>query len=180
MEQDKSLMEKKQPTISIKKSRCPYCHDEVEKGVRPEICPGCHALHHKECWDEHNHKCSSCGFSPAEAILAKNSPNDLIDCIDPKCTKLIRRKDFENHLDTHDKNFIERHVARRSKKRTAEENIIAVAIFLSTAAIAGALAIGFIYLLKYIAIADIASVVSHVLLCTIFMIVIVGFLPRVP
>src|SRR5262245_35103370 len=32
--------------------RCPYCHEDVARGVEVATYKDCHALHHRECFDE--------------------------------------------------------------------------------------------------------------------------------
>lgn len=54
------MSERERPQIEVQSTRCPYCHDSLERGVKPEICPSCHALHHTECWEEYG-ACSACG-----------------------------------------------------------------------------------------------------------------------
>lgn len=56
--------------IRIAAARCPFCHEEVQRGVEPAVCVACHALHHVECMAEHG-ACSACGashprFAPVE------------------------------------------------------------------------------------------------------------------
>lgn len=46
--------------IQLKYHRCPYCHDDIQRGIHPKVCPNCHALHHLACWGEHG-SCSACG-----------------------------------------------------------------------------------------------------------------------
>jgi hypothetical protein len=48
-------MIKLQP-ISLSQTRCPYCHDEVVRGV---VCDSCRAPSHQACWEEQGF-CASC------------------------------------------------------------------------------------------------------------------------
>lgn len=45
--------------VRVAPVRCPYCHDDLERGSEPAVCPECHALHHDECLAEHG-SCASC------------------------------------------------------------------------------------------------------------------------
>ncbi len=46
--------------IRVSAARCPFCHEEVQRGVEPAVCVACHALHHTECMAEHG-ACAACG-----------------------------------------------------------------------------------------------------------------------
>lgn len=48
--------------VRVSAARCPFCHEEVQRGVEPAVCVACHALHHTECMAEHG-ACSACGAS---------------------------------------------------------------------------------------------------------------------
>ncbi len=65
--------------VRVSAARCPFCHEEVQRGVEPAVCVACHALHHVECMAEHG-ACSACGAShprfspvvrPARAVAAR-------------------------------------------------------------------------------------------------------------
>ena len=69
-------VERERSEIEFQHPRCPFCHDVVAKGTKPEVCSSCHALHHPECWESHG-ACSACGYSladPAVAAPAKDEP----------------------------------------------------------------------------------------------------------
>jgi len=58
-------------TVKVPGPRCPFCHEEVPRGLRPEVCAACHALHHPECLAEHG-ACAGCG-TPARPQDASDS-----------------------------------------------------------------------------------------------------------
>jgi hypothetical protein len=55
--------------------RCPYCHDEIAKGERPEVCAECHALHHADCYQTHG-ACSACGKDGVTAVRPVEGTTD--------------------------------------------------------------------------------------------------------
>jgi hypothetical protein len=66
--------------VRVSGARCPFCHEEVRRGVEPAVCVACHALHHLECMAEHG-ACSACGashprFAPVErpSVVATPRP----------------------------------------------------------------------------------------------------------
>jgi hypothetical protein len=48
--------------VSVKRPRCPYCHDEVDVVAEKVACDACMSWHHAACWREHG-SCSSCGHA---------------------------------------------------------------------------------------------------------------------
>lgn len=53
------MNERERERVRVPDVRCPYCHDVVERGVEPAVCPECHALHHDECLAAHG-ACAAC------------------------------------------------------------------------------------------------------------------------
>ena len=49
--------------------RCPYCHDDLEKGSGV-VCAQCLAHHHDECHDEHG-ACAACGDDALLGLTAR-------------------------------------------------------------------------------------------------------------
>ncbi|MGE3483443.1 MAG: hypothetical protein AB7L09_01800 [Nitrospira sp.] len=49
-----------QDQLTIKRDRCPYCHDEIVPGDSNFPCLACLAWHHGECLKEHG-SCVTCG-----------------------------------------------------------------------------------------------------------------------
>ena len=47
-----------EPRVHVTQSRCPFCHDRVDRADRA-ACARCLALHHLACWTEHG-RCASC------------------------------------------------------------------------------------------------------------------------
>lgn len=49
---------------------CPWCRDTLVRGVMPQVCAWCHALHHRECFAEYG-RCAACeAGEPVEATPA--------------------------------------------------------------------------------------------------------------
>lgn len=56
-----------------KASRCPYCHDDVQR-EQAAVCQDCQAPHHEDCWQEGGGHCSACSSSsmtPPQASPAR-------------------------------------------------------------------------------------------------------------
>ncbi|MCO5169489.1 MAG: hypothetical protein M9894_24360 [Planctomycetes bacterium] len=53
-------MDRSGPRVHVAPTRCPFCHEAVQKGEQPAVCPECHALHHVACLDEAG-ACAACG-----------------------------------------------------------------------------------------------------------------------
>lgn len=51
--------------IRLTRSRCPFCHEQVEATEAKTGCEGCTAWHHLECWESHG-RCSACGHERTE------------------------------------------------------------------------------------------------------------------
>ncbi|MCW8139006.1 MAG: hypothetical protein KIT58_08900 [Planctomycetota bacterium] len=65
-------MDRTGPRVHVAPTRCPFCHEAVQKGEQPAVCPECHALHHVACLDEAG-ACAACGrrvASPEDSKLA--------------------------------------------------------------------------------------------------------------
>lgn len=47
--------------VKLPGERCPYCHEEVERGDADKVaCNACMGWHHQACWVEHG-ACAACG-----------------------------------------------------------------------------------------------------------------------
>lgn len=58
---------------TVKRPRCPYCHEDVRPGSGAHKgCPGCMAWHHATCWIEHG-GCSACGQRAAPAVSVRGA-----------------------------------------------------------------------------------------------------------
>lgn len=63
-------------TPHIQRPRCPYCHDDVAPGRKPDVCAACLALQHRECSIEYG-GCAACGAGlRTEPPLATDSGSD--------------------------------------------------------------------------------------------------------
>jgi len=51
---------------TIKRQRCPFCHDDIVPGGENQACHECLTWHHSECWASHG-KCVSCGNEGEDA-----------------------------------------------------------------------------------------------------------------
>lgn len=46
--------------IRLERPRCPFCHDDVDRGEDVAVCRDCDAKHHADCWPVGG-RCGACG-----------------------------------------------------------------------------------------------------------------------
>jgi len=59
--------------VSVKHSRCPYCHDEVLPASEKTACDACMGWSHSACWAEHG-ACAACGHQQVNAPPKAKAP----------------------------------------------------------------------------------------------------------
>lgn len=71
-----------QDRIKVDRPRCPFCHDDVERGADVAVCRDCDAKHHEECWPVDG-RCGACGggtalrAAPAPSSATAAEPSTL-------------------------------------------------------------------------------------------------------